>query len=102
MVRIWACRAPIDISTAMSLYLVSTTMVRVIRILRAATRIIRPMVTAVTARSIFSACRSCAFCSSQLVEYTRPGDPLGFLRNFGRQIKIVQAKLNCVHDIAGR
>src|ERR1035438_9711191 len=37
-------RAPIDISTAMSLYLVNTIMVRVMNIFRAPTRTIRPIV----------------------------------------------------------
>ena len=49
--RTCALRVPIDMSTAMSLVFSMTIMMRQIRMLRAATKTMRPMVMKVTKRS---------------------------------------------------
>ena len=67
MRRICSCRAPIDMSTAMSRYFSITIITSVMKIFSAATSSIRPITMMVTSRSIFSAPRSCLLRSIQVV-----------------------------------
>ena len=68
--------------------------------LSAATSWIRPMVTMVTAFSIWNAFSNCRFCSIQLVA-TSSG-PMSFsasVRHLRRQVQIIQLQLDLVDDI---
>ena len=94
--------APIDIKTAISRFFSITIMIKVIRMLSAATSWIKPIVIAVTTFSIFRALRIWRYCSIQVLA-TR-GGPAAFsaaLADFGRLINVIELQLKIAHDVAG-